>query len=106
MSTSPDAITSGRIICVAQAEALVGKESEVARHLTIIRKAAESDAEPGTHTYRVVQYGTKFKVFEEYEDLAAFKAHFNGAPFQAFAAVTSELLVGGEITGTFYSELK
>ncbi|KZT38564.1 hypothetical protein SISSUDRAFT_1119570 [Sistotremastrum suecicum HHB10207 ss-3] len=72
MSTNPVNI-AGRIISVAQAEVLPGKETEVVKHLEAIRAAALSEAEPGCYTYRVMRYGTRFLVFEEYENLEALK---------------------------------
>ncbi|KZS87422.1 hypothetical protein SISNIDRAFT_553183 [Sistotremastrum niveocremeum HHB9708] len=107
MSTDPTAIKSGRIILVAQVEALQEKVTAVASHLKAIQARALSPEEPGCYTYRVVQYETKFLVFEEYENVEAFKHHENGAPFQTFAADLSNLIVGpgANIDIGFYSEI-
>ena len=43
-----------------------GKGDEVQSHLAELRKASESDAEPGCLAYRTSRAGETFFIFEEY----------------------------------------
>ena len=59
-----------------------------------VAKRANSDAEPGTRTYRVTRTadeGLTFVVFEEYDSAAALEAHQAGDAYQALVPVASEL---------------
>ncbi|KZS96449.1 hypothetical protein SISNIDRAFT_451189 [Sistotremastrum niveocremeum HHB9708] len=105
MSSDPSKITDGHIILVATLDAVPGQETELANLLKAVVAVATSDQEPGCLTYRVVQYETKFVVFEEYVDTAAVKQHFVSDAFKAFAASHPTTLVGGKPGFGFYKEL-
>ncbi|KZS87425.1 hypothetical protein SISNIDRAFT_470992 [Sistotremastrum niveocremeum HHB9708] len=106
MSSDLANIKSGHIIVVAEGEAIPGKESQVAKHLTTIAALANSDAEPGVLVYRVVQYETKFVTFEEYVDAASVASHLGSKEFVAFQQDFANILVGGAPKLGFYSEIK
>lgn len=62
--------------------------------LITIAKKANSDAEPGTLTYRVTRStddGLKFVVFEEYDSVASLEAHKAGPEFQRLLPVAQGL---------------
>lgn len=76
---------------IAKDKAQADKVNEL---LIEVAKRANSDAEPGTKTYRVTRSadeGLTFVVFEEYESAAALEAHQAGDKYQALVPVASEL---------------
>ncbi|KZV96946.1 hypothetical protein EXIGLDRAFT_396612 [Exidia glandulosa HHB12029] len=69
MSTLDGALIPGQV------EAKPDKVAELEKALLAIKASADSDAEPGCYTYRVNKFGTKFVVYEEYENQAAIQLH-------------------------------
>ncbi|KZV96947.1 hypothetical protein EXIGLDRAFT_732020 [Exidia glandulosa HHB12029] len=104
MSATPEGF-SGRIILVAELEAKPDKVAEVEDALSKIKASADSDAEPGCYTFRASKFGTKFVVYEEYENAAAIQAHSNTDAFKGASKVLAEAASAPPKLG-FYEELK
>ncbi|GAA5875790.1 hypothetical protein JCM1840_003518 [Sporobolomyces johnsonii] len=105
-STAPE---TGFVTVFAKATAKPGKGDELEKLLIEARKAAESDAEPYTLTYRTNRHGDEFAIFEEYnqdikdsEGRGGIAAHMAAPPFQKLQA--SGLI--SDIDIKFYHEFK
>ncbi|KZV96942.1 hypothetical protein EXIGLDRAFT_732016 [Exidia glandulosa HHB12029] len=104
MSATTEGFT-GRIILVAELEAKPDKVSELEKVLLAIKASADSDAEPGCLTYRVSKFGTKFVIFEEYENQAAVQLHMGADTFKALVNAIPDTAVGGPKL-QYYEECK
>ncbi|KIO22385.1 hypothetical protein M407DRAFT_245191 [Tulasnella calospora MUT 4182] len=92
MSQDLSQFPSGKIILLAQIEAVsVDAANQIAQLLLAIKKNVE-EAEPDSLTYRLSQFGTKIVVFEEYKDQKAVKFHEESEAYKALMEAAGTLV--------------
>ncbi|KAG8702110.1 hypothetical protein FRC08_003688 [Ceratobasidium sp. 394] len=96
----------GKVILHAQFTTQDGQTDKVQGLLEVIQDDILAGNEPGCLTFRIFRDGNEFLMFEEYENVAAVKAHNDTAKFQAFASEVQSgtLLVRGPKVA-FYEEV-
>lgn len=96
--------TGGKVVFVAELEAKPERLEEFKERIYAVLAHANSDKEPGTVTYRVLQSETKFLVFEEYADLEANHFHLKTEPFLQLKALFADALAK-PLSGQYWQEL-
>jgi len=80
-----------------------GTGDRIAEACATIRRSANSDAEPGCLSYRVVRSADDFLLFHKYANQEAIKQHAEAEAFKDFVKVATEIVIEDSVH--YYEEL-